>query len=490
MPKNFQTEWKLVKDNFIKRAREVPPEFGMALSLGNDLGPALKAFDAAGNFDARMKAMPKVMRAKIGYERDINETLKITKSRIGRAGLTALMNQIDRIFAEVEAAAQPPRPSGQMVPTYKLRDWDLAAGVKPIYLKIDPIMITVEMECDKVFKELLDAKQAGIRAQDFGDAAITELQKLRVDFGKVIMSVDAKIGADMTLLAAKTKEVNEVLRYYGKLVQDNVDRAVQTAWKEYLGRRTDLSEFRVASATKVVLGSIGVAVAVASAVLTFGVAWMNILAACKGVVDIAKSIKTWSEEIDTVWEKLIKDIEGIAKLNAQRDAAKKSGKGQKASKAKQVGKEAVAAVLPFAKDLVSALSATESRVKQFRALISKLEGKTDELSGRIDKITSNLNGSPDRMLTTSQINLQRRMKKTLDTLFTEIGAMHLENNGAIEFAKAAQTAVDKLNAEDTWTGKITKAGGVGSKGTAIYAASNFCVECAMKGKQLISLLPV
>lgn len=490
MPNSFQSEWKTVKDDFIKRARDVPPELVMDLSLGNDFGPALKAFDSATGYETRMKAMPKVMRAKIAYEKQILAALKTTESRVGKAGLSALVANIDRIFQEVELAAQPPRPSSQMVSAYTLRGFDLAAGVKTLFLKVDPIPITVEVECDKVFKELIDSGQAGLRAQELGDAAVAELSGMRDAFRKTIMAVDDKIRADPTILAAKSKEANEVLQYYGKLVQDRIDVAVQAAWKSYLQRKTDLSDFRIKCATKIILGTIGVAVAAASVVLTFGAAWMNIVAACKGIVDVAKSIKTWAEEIDTVWAQLTRDIESVDKLNAERDKAKKDGKGQKASKGKQIGKEVIAGVLPFTKDMVKALSAIEARAKQFNGLVGKLEGKANDMSGRIELITRNLNKSPDRLLSTEQINLERRMGKTVSQMMNAIAELHQTTKAGAKFANEALASVKELKSKDTWTGKIEAGGGVGSKGVAIYGAANFCLACADKGKQLIALLPV
>jgi hypothetical protein len=490
MPTSFQAEWKTVKDTFIKTARDVPPEISMLLSQGRDFGPALKSFDNASTYEKRMKCMPDVLRAKDDYETEITAALKKTSSKVGQKGLQALLKQIDKIWKEVEEVAQPPRPSGQMVSSYTLRSFNLAAGVKPEFLKVDPIPITVEIEVDKVFKALIDSGEAGLRAEDLGNTAKAELDKLSGAFRDTIMAVDASIRKDPSILVAKTKEANEVLAYYGKIVEDRVNLAVQAAWNSYLARKKDLSDFRIKSATKVVLGTIGVAVAVTSVVLSFGTGWMNIIAACKGIAEVGKAIKTWAEEIDTVYAKLIDDIEHVDKLNTQREAEKKKGGGSKASKAKQVGKEVLAAALPVTKDMLKATSAIEARCVQFSGLVSKLESKADELSGKIDKITKSLSGLPDRFLSTSQINLNRRMNQTVTKMFTEIADLHAKTKRCARFAAAAMKTVKKLKAEDSWIGTTETAGGLGTKGIAIYALANFCLACADNGKQLLSLLPV
>jgi len=142
------------------------------------------------------------------------------------------------------------------------------------------------------------------------------------------------------------------------------------------------------------------------------------------------------------------------------------------------------------KDMIKAASAIEARCVQFSGLTSKLEGKADELSGKIEQITKNLSGVPDRMLSTEQINLNRRMNKTVTKLFEDIGLLHKQTKQCAKFAAGAMKAVKTLKAKDSWLGTTETAGGVGSKGVAIYALANFCLACADHGKQLISLLPV
>jgi hypothetical protein len=140
--------------------------------------------------------------------------------------------------------------------------------------------------------------------------------------------------------------------------------------------------------------------------------------------------------------------------------------------------------------MIKAASAIEARCIQFSGLTSKLEGKADELSGKIEQITKNLSGVPDRMLSTEQINLNRRMNKTVTKLFEDLGLLHKQTKQCAKFAAGAMKAVKTLKAKDSWLGTTETAGGVGSKGVAIYALANFCLACADHGKQLISLLPV
>lgn len=483
----FQADWNSIKTAFIKHARDVPPEISMLISQGRDFGPALKSFDGASSFGKRMKALPAVLKAKTEYEKELNDAIKTTDSKVGKKGMQMFLSQIELLYTKVNEAAQPPRPSGKMVKGLALRQFDLAAGVKTTYLKVDPILVTGEIEVDSEFKKLMDAGEAGLRMDDLGEAAMKELGNLRDAFKQTILAVDATIAKDLTTLESKTKEANEVLQHYGKIVTDNLSNAIQAEWDKYLARQSDLSSFRIKSVTKVALGTIGVAVAVASVVLSFGTAWMNIIAACKGIADVAKTLKTWAENIDDVYEKLVEDMQEISKINAKR--AKEGGASSK-SKAKQAAKEVAAAALPFAKDMLKATSAMEARCKQFSGLISKMESHENTLSGKIDVISKNLTKMPDRFLDTVQINLNRRAGKMLANLMKELEGLHRSVKNCIKFCEAATKAVKKLKDDDTWAAATETAGGLTSKGVAIFALINFIVECADHGMTILKLLPV
>jgi len=97
----------------------------MLLSQGRDFGPALKSFDGAPGFEKRTTCMPDVLRAKTEYETEIQAALKKTTSEGRPESAGALLKQIDKIWKEIEVAAQPPRPSGQMVSGYRLRTFNL-----------------------------------------------------------------------------------------------------------------------------------------------------------------------------------------------------------------------------------------------------------------------------------------------------------------------------------------------------------------------------
>ena len=58
----------------------------------------------------------------------------------------------------MQRESQPPRPNNKMVGYYTLRQFNLAAGVKTEFLKVDPksVVVDVDVEVDEVFKQMLD----------------------------------------------------------------------------------------------------------------------------------------------------------------------------------------------------------------------------------------------------------------------------------------------------------------------------------------------
>ena len=486
-----QAEWSAAKAAFFKgklTGQDVPPDFVLALNQGFDFGPALKKFDSAKGYEERAKAILAVLKAKDGYLKEIAGAISRC-SPAGRKAMTELKSAIEAIWVAAESETQPPRPSGQMVSAYSLRQYDLAAGVKPKFLKLEPITIDVDVEVDKEFKKLLDSGEAGYRVQLLGDAAHAELEKVGSAFKDTILKVDASIQKDPSILAAKTKEANEVLQYYRRLIEDRMNAAVAAEWQKYLQNKKYLSSFRVKTGLKIVLGTIGVGVAVASAILSFGTLWMNVVAAAKGVLDVAKTVKTAMEGIDTTFQKLLEDMGFLTKLNQQREAAKKKGEGQKASKAGQAAKEVISGLLPITKDMMKTAGNIDTRCGQFSGQISKLESSADQLSGKLDAIVKGLSGLPDKELSTEQRNVCKEMQKFVEDIFAELHTLTVRVRNANAFVTRVRKAVAELKRNDSWTGGLGEEIGTwGPRGAALLALGNFVMECANHGKGLITLL--
>jgi hypothetical protein len=484
--------WNHAKSDFEKTKLLFPPPLLVKLNKGFNFGPALKTFDKADAYEARAKAMIAVRNGKIAYDKEI----KVVKGQVTKKdspafkALIKLEKHLLDILTDADDLAQPPRPGGGNVPYEVLRGYNLAGSYKPKYLDLQATKVDVVIEVDKTLDEMIKKGEESLRINYLGDLAKAEVVKVGNAFSKTMESLDATIqDLDGPKREAKIKEANEVLKHYAAIVQDRANAAVEKEWAEYLGRKKYLTNFRVKCVVKIVLGSIGVGVAIASAVVSFGTLWMNVVAAVKGISDIAQTCKTWAQDLDSVYASLLKDVGGLSELNRQREAAKKSGEGQKGSKAKEMAKEVLTGILPITKNMVSSASVIEDKAKQMLGLVSKLEAKADTLSGQLNKAIALMSKLPESQMTPAIKADVAKMQKGFEDMFAAITDIHGKSQNAARFGQRVLLAAQKLRKEDSWTATAAAdVTGLGTKGVALYALANFLTECAKHGTTLLALL--
>lgn len=490
---NLYDRWKAAKDQFFAADLDtdaLPPDFVDAIQQGCGFGPALKSFDAADTVEKRGKRIAVVLKAKDKYDTELRGALRGTKAEEARKALSKLQAELAAIWVDAEKAAQPPRPSAQMVHAVTLRSFDLAAGAKPVFLKLDPLRIDVSIDVDKELQRLIDSGQESLKIDHLGSKAAEQLAVLRSMFVETIMKVDKTIAADPTKLKEKTAEANQVLKHYAGIVQDTLDRAVQAEWQKYAQRQAYLREFQVKTGAKIALTAVGVSVAAAAFVLSFGTAWVNLLAIAKGVAELAKNIDKLAEGIETTCRALMADQGHVSELNEQREAAKKKdgkGRSQAGSKAKELSKEVLAAIMPITRDMIKAASAIEARCKQFQGQISRLDREADGMVGQLNAARKQLGSVPDAMMSPAQRAAGKQMAGAIADLFASITRLHQKTQAFAAFGDRMLDAVKKLRKEDSWAPCAESAGSGGMKAVALYSLANFMFECAEHGHALIPL---
>jgi hypothetical protein len=487
----LKDEWTRAKKAFDTALKNTPPSDSIKkLGKGADFSPALEKFDKASTFEARMSAVPNVLKAKTAYEALLDKAAKDASGAQTKA-VTDMRKALLDVWKQVQDLAQPPRPSGSSVKYEVLRSFNLASGVKVKHLDVKATQVTAYVEIDSTLDQLIKDGKESLRVDHLGNVAKTEVDKLRNSFTTTIAAIETKIETvllDPAKRDAKIKEANEVLKHYAKIVEDRINAAVQAEWQKYLSRKQYLKDFRIKSTVKIVLGAIGVGVAVASAALTFGALWMNVLAAAKGVLDLANNIKTLAEGMDTTYGKLLVDVDNVSKLNRQREEAKAKGEGQKASKTAEALKELANQLAPFTKALTTSANTAGERAKQFLGQTSQLESKADDLVGLLNKATANMSKLPEKDMTPELKKLAAAMDAKFQKTFAEITELHQQAQRAGAFGDRALKAVQKLKSEDSWGLDPSEiAGKYGARGLAIYGAANFIFQCAKHGKSLIPM---
>ncbi len=372
-----------------------------------------------------------------------------------------------------------------------LRNFNLSGGLKTKFLDVGATKVDVSIEIDSLLDDLIKQGKESLKINHLGDVAKAEIEKSSGAFTATIEDIEKKIAKEILdgkETDKKIKEANEVLKHYAKIVEANVNAAVEKEWQGYLSRRKHLKDFRIKCGLKLVLGTIGAGIAITSAVLSFGALWMNIVAAAKVLTDLVQTAKTWSKDIDDVYKSMLKDIEKVDDLNRERQKAIDSKDGQKLSKTKEGLKELMNGLLPITKSMTKCTSEIENQAKQFLGLISKLENQADDICGELTKAMKLMNKLPEKDMTPELRKLAKEMDQNFTKLFDEITDLHRKAQNAGKFGDRALIAVKKLRKEDSW-GRLDPENSLDmtKHGITAYSVANFIFQCAMAGKSLIPM---
>jgi hypothetical protein len=485
-------QWSAAKADFAKSKGLFPDDFLDRLVKGAGFGPALKTLDKAKSYDDRAKAVASVRTAKLKYEGNIRALIKEVNKKDSAAhkALDRFEKNLQDIWEQADKLGQPPRPSGSTVPHDVVRSFNLGGGFKPKHLDLKATKIDIIIEVDKTLEALIKAGEESLKIDALGDVAKQELDKVSDAFAQTMKDIDAKIELlDPAKRDKQIKEANEVLKHYSKTVEDRIDEAVQKEWKSYLSRKQYLSDFRLKCGVKIALGVVAIGISAASIALSFGTLWINIVGIVKSITDIARTIKTWAADLETVYAGLVKDMDDVQQLNVQRETAKQKGEGQKASKAAGAAKEVITGLLPITKNMLKSASDVDARAKQMLGLVSKLETQADKLVGQLNAAVKMMDGLPEKDMTAALRKQAKSMEDTFTKLFAEITDLHKKSQNCAHFGERSLKAVEKLRKEDSWSGGAAETTvGIGAKGAALFALANFSYECAKQGATLLSAL--
>jgi hypothetical protein len=486
-------QWTTAKSDLDKCKALFAKDDWAKIDKAGNLVSALKAFDKGGGFPEWQKTIMLVRASKTAYDLRIRAVMKAAeaakkKDSPAYKALLRMEKALLAILEEGDKMAQPPRPGSGSVP-YPMRVYNLASGFKPKYLTLSSTQVHIVIQIDKTLDELIKAGQENLKISYLGEVALAELAKAGDAFQKTMQEIDGKVkDLDSAGREAKIKEANEVLKHYAKIMEDRANAAVMKEWQAYLGRKQYLKDFRVACVAKIVLGTVGAAVSIASAALTFGALWMNVLAAAKALSSVASAVQTFAQKIDSVYAELVKDYAVVNKLNLQREAAKKAGEGQKASKAGQAAKELVANLLPITKNMITAASTVEAKAKQLQALASKVEQLANTLTGQMNICVNSMAKIPHPTPKVMEPDVAK-LHKTFTELFEKISKLHQEAISYAKFGDLVMKEAQKLRKEDSWTGVAScDATNLGSRAVSLYSLANFAVEVAKHGTTLLSMV--
>lgn len=393
----LRADWQTAKGRLLDRRAGLPEDIAKQMGKGADLGPTLDKLEKAKGYEAQQKLLPDALKAKGIYEKGIaamQAKMKSAKPQNapGLKAIDVFEKDLKGIWREVEALCAPPRPLGRMVPMHLLFNKTIGASLKLRNFAYEGVEVRVTISIDEVLADIIKNELQGALFTNLMAAVKKEHDKHEKAFVATIKDLDAKLGTmllDREGSKKLTKEANEVLAHYGRILEDRLGAVVDQLWKEFIGRQQHLKGFKKECVISAVTNTIAIGVAATSIALSFGTALINVLVIAKSVGELAKTLDRATRTVDEA-EKDMRDRLGhIEELVRNRVKALKSGEGQKANKAGEMAKTALVTLFgSYSKDFVNTTKYTENLAKEYNGKISDLEKKSAEMYKSVQKMAA------------------------------------------------------------------------------------------------------
>lgn len=407
---NFKAEWKAAKLLWDKAGATTleKPTLEQMKKLGwdkLDLGKKLGVLDAAKELDKRRAAMAPVSLVIEKYQLALKKGIDLTKDSKAETGLKKLRVALGEILKEANASVQDPEPSGRAEELLLVAVQNAAGGVRTEWLQVGAIDIKSYLVVDAEVMRLEKAGELGYRWTELQKACADVVAQSSKAFAETIKVLDEKIGqmareartpSDAKAIEAKKTEANEVLRHYAKIVERNTNAVVDKYWQRALARQAYLKNFKSECKTDVAMSGVAIAVSAVSIAMTFGAAALSAAVIAKSVMDIGITLAKYYRSATEVEAVLAGHMKDVRKIYEQRVAAKAKGEGQKASKAGQMGKEAIASALgPISASLLTTTSRTLKEAKEYLGKLSETEAEAGKMWKQLNDFTSQFPSAPE-----------------------------------------------------------------------------------------------
>jgi hypothetical protein len=363
-----------------------------------DFGKKLAAVDKANDLLSRRVAWASASKQANVYK-DLLDAAVSSRgvTRDGALALKKLVGTIDELLKRGGAATQDPEPSGRAKRVRLVAQQNAAGGVRTKWLEVGAIDIHAYLVIDEELARLEKDGELGFHFSEVQTTCADLVKRTSDAFAKTIDALDEKIGMlDGKDRADKVKEANEVLKHYAKVVERNVNKAVDDYWDRALKRRKYLANFKREVKIDMAVATVTIAVSSVSIAMSFGAAAISALAIAKAALELALSIEKYTRDADAVKKKLEPKMKDIQKLWKKREAAKAKGEGQRGSKAVEVLKEAAASAIgQAAREVLTTTSRTLKEATEFTGKLTAAEEEAGKLYKQIELFTEQFPSAPE-----------------------------------------------------------------------------------------------
>jgi len=293
------------------------------------------------------------------------------------------------------------------MPTVVLASDDFAAGLSVKHVKVPKMPANVTWENVEALKGYDTNKEKEI-LQSLIAKALAELKAAKGEIQDAILDFDAAYGkkppATQDEADERLKTFQKVCGQVAKAQEGKVKKAVEDVWEMHKKRDAALTKMNLKFSAEIVLASISLSVAIASAVLSMGVLAVTILGAAKTVVTTALTIKEFAGDRDAAAEQVI-DID--VTLSKAYNGPKVKGKAFKTAK-----EIAAAAGMPF----IDTVGKMESKLEDFL-------GKSARVDAQAQKAFESANKLMDALKKVDAAKVGADNAKRADQMGAKVGAL-------------------------------------------------------------------
>ena len=237
---------------------------------------------------------------------------------------------LSAIFKAGEALVQPPKRGNRkkMKLLYKRK---AAGGLKSKWLDVGSFDIRADLIIDDELARLEKEGELGFHWISMQKDCSKEVKKTMGRFRETIKDLDKKLDKmSPTDREAKVKEANEVIRYYAKIVESNVNAVVDKYWARHKKRCEYLRSFKKEVVVDISVSTAAIAASTTAMVASLGASTpLSSIAIAKSVLEITLTIRKLRRSSKSLKKKLVPAMSTIESTWKKRQMALKKGEGQK-----------------------------------------------------------------------------------------------------------------------------------------------------------------
>lgn len=363
--------------------------------------------------------------------------------------------RIAMLRADHEKTRVQPEASGETNGKEKIEIYarNFAVGLKAQNFGIPALDVGAVVVVDNFVRDLLDRNEHGYSWINLREECNNSVEKSKAVFAETIKKIDEN-WANLSEVEklSKAMEVEEVLAFYGTVVEENLKQVVSDFWAGMIRRQQFLKDFKFECKVDIGFSTLTIATGSAAIAASFGSAAITALAIAKAVADIAVVAHKLCRSAESMETHLYSNLVQIEELCTQRRNAKQQERSQTAAKAAQVVKEATTTALGQISSLImTTVSRTRKEAKEYYGKLSLLEIEAGKLYRKIQESADTYPSIPEE-----EIN------ETVSAAFKEFEKMTAEfekfNHNLrqkMEFGRLAIEICDEAANED-FVASITK----------------------------------